>query len=311
MLSKLFTELKSTITLKPTPPSQSAPSSSPSAPRPGPAKPVQTNYTSLPVPIPPTFLKTPPDDARPATARYIDWSATPIPEYAPLCAVVLDHVLSLQECATLLELAEASVPCRCRGAQGKDEQAEELGPSAREREEEHDDPWAPALVNVGGGYEVLEMGYRNGDRIVWDCQAVVDRIWERCGRWEFLRVNERMRFLRYGKGGFFRPHCDGPYSDTSDDSRIIRTLFTMHVYLNDSKAEVPNAELVGGATTFFSSNEKRRIDVNPKAGRVLIFQHRRLLHSGDDVLAGTKYTMRTDIMYEYKKEESEEGKGGT
>ena len=40
------------------------------------------------------------------------------------------------------------------------------------------------------------------------------------------------------------------------------------------------------------------MDVDPKAGRVLIFQHRKLYHSGDDVVAGIKYTMRTDIMYE-------------
>lgn len=71
------------------------------------------------------------------------------------------------------------------------------------------------------------------------------------------------------------------------------------------------AELVGGATTFYSGDEKRRIDVDPKAGRVLIFQHRRLLHSGDDVLAGTKYTMRTDILYEFMpEEEKEDGEAG-
>jgi hypothetical protein len=33
-------------------------------------------------------------------------------------------------------------------------------------------------------------------------------------------------------------------------------------------------------------------------GRVLIFQHKGLIHSGEPVTAGTKYTMRTDIMYE-------------
>lgn len=59
-----------------------------------------------------------------------------------------------------------------------------------------------------------------------------------------------------------------------------------------------SAELVGGATSFLSGDEKRKVDVDPKAGRVLIFQHRRLFHSGDDVVKGTKYTMRTDIMYE-------------
>lgn len=45
---------------------------------------------------------------------------------------------------------------------------------------------------------------------------------------------------------------------------------------------------------------KQRIDVDPKAGRVLIFQHRRLLHSGDEVQSGVKYTVRSDLMYEYE-----------
>ncbi len=79
----------------------------------------------------------------------------------------------------------------------------------------------------------------------------------------------------------------------------MQTHFTVHLYLNDSKAEAgESADLVGGATSFLSANEERKVDVNPKAGRVLIFQHRRLYHSGDDVLLGTKYTVRTDIMYE-------------
>lgn len=44
----------------------------------------------------------------------------------------------------------------------------------------------------------------------------------------------------------------------------------------------------------------RRMDVTPKAGRVLLFQHRLLIHSGDDVVNGTKYTLRTDIMYKVR-----------
>jgi hypothetical protein len=52
---------------------------------------------------------------------------------------------------------------------------------------------------------------------------------------------------------------------------------------------------------------RRRIDVVPKCGRVLMFQHRDLLHSGDDVTSGTKLTMRTDLMFykEEKKADSE------
>ncbi len=89
-------------------------------------------------------------------------------------------------------------------------------------------------------------------------------------------------------------HCDGSYV-TPDRSEI--SFFTMHLYLNDSKAESPESDLTGGATTFHSWNMETSFVVNPKTGRVLIFQHLGLLHSGDDVLTGTKLTMRTDFMF--------------
>ena len=131
-------------------------------------------------------------------------------------------------------------------------------------------------------------------------------------RWKATRLNERMRFLRYGKGQFFKEHCDGAY--TTDDGRE-RTFYTLHFYLNDSvnaspsvtseeAAPFPELLIRGGATTFHSRDLTRRLDVDPKAGRVLIFQHRGLLHSGDEVLEGVKYTMRTDLLFEL-----EEGSG--
>lgn len=96
----------------------------------------------------------------------------------------------------------------------------------------------------------------------------------------------------------------------------MRTLFTLHLYLNDSVAAAEKLressaangddrpmeekpDLVGGATSFLSyKDEDARVDVDPLCGRVLIFQQNNLLHSGDDVLAGTKYTMRTELMFE-------------
>jgi hypothetical protein len=63
--------------------------------------------------------------------------------------------------------------------------------------------------------------------------------------------------------------------------------------------------LQGGATPFHSMDMKRRLDVDPKVGRVLLFQHKGLLHSGDYVTAGVKYTMRTDLMYELELPDSE------
>lgn len=43
------------------------------------------------------------------------------------------------------------------------------------------------------------------------------------------RLNERLRFLRYGGGDYFRPHFDGCYV-TPDGKE--RSLFTIHLYLN-------------------------------------------------------------------------------
>lgn len=84
-------------------------------------------------------------------------------------------------------------------------------------------------------------------------------------------------------------HNDGCYQ-TPDDKE--RSYFTLHLYLNDAENQ-----LEGGATTFYDYNMTRRIDVEPKSGRILLFQHRNLLHSGEDVVKGIKYTLRTDIMY--------------
>ena len=62
---------------------------------------------------------------------------------------------------------------------------------------------------------------------------------------------------------------------------------------------------MGGATRFHSLSwdDEKYLDVDPKVGRVLIFQHRGLLHSGDEVAKGIKMTLRTDLMYEKVREE--------
>ncbi|EJT80675.1 hypothetical protein GGTG_00669 [Gaeumannomyces tritici R3-111a-1] len=312
--------------------------------------PIQPIYISNDVAIPDDFLSvsSPPPDALPITMKPIDFAQTPLPEYKGCYAVVLDNVLSPSECRQLLRMAEDSVPEAMRFApksEGKPRQSRQAAaPDEGDDDGDGDDgdddggggsetknPWRPALVHVGGGWEVRDKGYRNSDRIIWDQEEIVNRLWARLAqarglkivlanvtpnsrvlpaskaatrdlgvRWDFLRVNRRMRFLKYEPGGFFRPHCDGAYA-SQEDGKILRTWYTIHLYLNDSKAEAGDAaELEGGATCFLSSDGERKIDINPKAGRVLIFQHERLRHSGDDVEAGVKYTMRTDIEYQMR-----------
>ncbi|KAK8071189.1 hypothetical protein PG997_011392 [Apiospora hydei] len=268
--------------------------------------PVVTSYESKDVAIPDDFLRDERHTADSISYKVINFKETDLRQYEPCYAAVLDNVLTPSECATLLQLAESSVRDEDKAADGS--------------------PWRPAMVNVGGGREVLETSYRNSDRIIWDNQEVVDRLWARIAQvpgimdklgqvtgeellgtwWDFHAINKRMRCLKYGSGQFFAPHCDGAYSTKEDDGTVYRTHYTVHLYLNDSKAEVGDedketTELEGGATLFLSTNEERRVEVNPRAGRVLIFQHRRLYHSGDNVLAGTKYTIRTDLLYKLRK----------
>lgn len=327
-------------------------------------EPVLVEYKSKDVPLPPDFLSPtapPAPDAIPITYEPIDWSITCLPNNDGLYAVVLDNVLSPSECATLVQLAESSV------------ESVRLG----ENEPLKNATWMPAMVTAGQGQEVLDSGYRNSDRIVWDCQEMVDRLLARClqgeigevlleklavlhndcnvtgyGRsknrkaqdvtWKMAGLSKRMRFLRYGEGQFFAreypffdlfdflllhfvditvkvtsanpklpiiAHCDGNYSYTDDNGTVFRSFFTFHFYLNDSVAAAgEDAQLVGGATSFLSGDAFRKIDVECKTGRVLIFQQRNLYHAGADVVEGTKYTVRTELVYELiRPEKKEEG----
>ncbi|KAF9692068.1 hypothetical protein EKO04_009860 [Ascochyta lentis] len=211
--------------------------------------------------------------------------------YNNIWAVILDGVLNEEECDTLIAAAESTT----------------------------DGKWERALVNIGGGMQAMYEDTRKCGRIIWDDRDVVAKLWARIEdavpeihelknwpnvtgngpakweeTWKLTRLNERMRFLKYVGGEYFKAHCDGTY-ETPDGNE--RSYFTLHLYLNDAEDSRGQEPLEGGATTFHSYDMEKRIDVVPKYGRVLLFQHRFLLHSGDDVISGTKYTLRTDIMF--------------
>ena len=240
--------------------------------------------------------------------QYIDFEKEDLPEYKNLYAVILDNVLTPTECKLWVLAAEA----RTGGV------------------------WEPALINIGLGQRELRPDTRNCGRMIWDDFKLAEKVWNRVGSsvqeleylknmpditgngpakrketWQMTRLRERMRFLRYGAGQFFDrwsvlillgfpkltrvvAHCDRCH-ETPDGTE--RSYFTLHLYLNESAAQGPHRRLRGGATTFHSGNMTRELKVEPKIGRVLIFQQRFLLHSGEEVDSGLKYTMRTDIMY--------------
>jgi len=177
---------------------------------------VRTSYTNVPVEIPDSFLAPLPDPSIIKVSK-IDFESSPLPEYKRLYAVVLDDVLSKEECDQLIFMAEMSVGAHRGG------------------DEPDNNGWKPAMVNAGRNYEVLALDYRNSDRIIWDERVVATRLWGRImqaqGMKEYFSVlegegyvpavgdtisrgerwvvtkqglNERLRFLKYGAGQYFK-----------------------------------------------------------------------------------------------------------
>mmetsp|Transcript_5871 Transcript_5871/g.13905 ORF Transcript_5871/g.13905 Transcript_5871/m.13905 type:complete len:418 (+) Transcript_5871:30-1283(+) len=118
------------------------------------------------------------------------------------------------------------------------------------------------------------------------------------GVWDAVGLNECLRFCHYSPGGFFRAHCDGSFRRSSEEL----SLFTCMFYLNGGLA---------GGTTRFVLNGERCWDeglrpampnevlasVAPSAGLCLLFFQPGLLHEGEELLAGDKYILRTDVMF--------------
>jgi hypothetical protein len=253
-----------------------------------------TSCSSQTSALPSNFLSSPPPKP---TKTKIDFYNTLLPEYTGSYAVIIDDAFTPSECAQLIKAAEA----RNNGV------------------------WEQAMINVGNYQQTLMLDARDCGRIIWDDHAVVEKIWSRVKDlvpeihmvkdkpgvtgWgpakrketmQMTRLNERMRFLRYGEGQYFRPHFDGSFKVPGGDEI---SLYTLHLYLNGAGDESEQGMLKGGATTFHSDDERKELDVEPKMGRVLIFQHRGLLHSGADVKGGLKYTLRMDLIYRKVREE--------
>ncbi|KAJ5895394.1 Prolyl 4-hydroxylase alpha subunit [Penicillium taxi] len=286
--------------------------------------------------IPEDFLRGPPQNAK---VHKIDFTQTtpPIPAFKGQFAVVIDNFMTEAESASLLKLAQTTTS-------------------------QNETQWERAMVNAGSGKEVMSVDTRKSGRMIFDSPDIAQRLLDRLmpflqdfhidrvhampqvtglgptRRGETFRVsrlNERLRFLRYEGGDYFRPHWDGCYV-TPDGKE--KSLFTVHLYLNgdgeqdmeellpeiqrvekeawpwedggdedqvltDAEAVAhpltadPEAKLLGGATSFIDGFRGDCVRVFPKAGTVLIFQQRNLMHCGDDVFRGVKYTVRTDVMY--------------
>lgn len=125
-------------------------------------------------------------------------------------------------------------------------------------------------------------------------------------------LNRRWRLYRYLAGNAYRKHLDGAWPASgvrvSSDGRkqylydayggSTRSRYTFIVYLSD--------DFEGGATTFFVpqvgvEGTLQARPVQPRRGFATVFPHGEtavpLLHEGSPVISGTKYLLRTDVVY--------------
>ena len=145
--------------------------------------------------------------------------------------------------------------------------------------------FATATINTWSGPRI-DKEARNNDRVIIDDFALAERLWQRvaafvpsmrAGR-QVIGLNERFRFYRYTPGQRFAWHADAPFS--RDNGEL--SLLTFMIYLN--------AGYEGGTTRFESHT------VAGQTGMALLFEHG-LIHEGAVLTAGTKYVLRSDVMF--------------
>ena len=149
-----------------------------------------------------------------------------------------------------------------------------------------------AKINMFGR-QVMNKGVRNNDRLIFFDEKLASSLWEklkefvpeRIGICSALGLNEMFRIYRYNPGQRFKMHRDGSYQRNDTESSFLSFL----IYLND--------DFEGGETEF-----RNVTTITPKEGTALAFHHP-LRHEGKEILSGTKYVLRTDVMYKLDKNE--------
>jgi len=143
-----------------------------------------------------------------------------------------------------------------------------------------------AAINTGAGQEIFK-AIRNNERILFDDHSLAKDLFdkiktyvpEKIEGWYVHSLNERFRFYRYEEGQYFKWHRDGSFVRNGEEASKV----TFMIYLNDSFS--------GGNTEF-----REICIVKPEAGSALVFPHQ-LMHQGGTIESGSKYVLRTDVMY--------------
>ncbi|KAL7552692.1 hypothetical protein ACHAWF_015922 [Thalassiosira exigua] len=195
-------------------------------------------------------------------------------------AVLLHNVLTSDECSELVDRAEEA---GFRDASMFDRRTNQAHRNCKRRM--YDDPsstdaWFERIVQAVEGTP-LEARLLTG--------AFASNNPRNAGKsFRAAGLNERLRLLRYRGGEFFHAHNDVTFTRPASAGNRAgeQSLLSCHVYLNQ--------KFKGGTTAFLGRG--RFLEVKPKTGSVLLFEHD-VLHEGRIVTHGKKYIVRTDVMY--------------
>ena len=155
-------------------------------------------------------------------------------------------------------------------------------------------------------------------RYIFDSEDLAHLLWERLSpfygntiitdeeqyTWKAVHLNTRFRFCKYSPSDAFGPHTDGRRLETLNT----QSFMTVNMYLNT----VPRSH--GGATRVLDPRipgdgaEKHKVLclVQPELGSASVFRDS-LFHDGEELSAGVKYLLRSNIMFEREKEFDFEG----
>ncbi len=146
------------------------------------------------------------------------------------------------------------------------------------------------------------MARRRNGRIALQSAKLAFLLWKRCSSMFHtingnrpVGLNPNFRFYKYEKFDSFGLHVDDTIKVGSG-----HTYFTLLIYLNTENGK----DLQGGATNFYRGKNVKRaklvLSFAPCRGVALVHEHfpSCMLHEGEEVRHGTKYLMRTDVVYE-------------
>ena len=143
--------------------------------------------------------------------------------------------------------------------------------------------------------------------IIWQrCQSLMNINPETFDNKLALGLNARFRFYRYQACNYFSPHTDGAWPGSRViDRQLVTNAFsdrwsqlTFLLFLSD--------DYEGGHTQFHLPSKKHGeatvVNVRTPAGGVLCFPHGmhplHCLHSSEAIVSGSKYIIRSDVLFE-------------